>query len=76
MARPPETMIRAEVSSGRSDFDNSSPTKDDTPGSAAGAASSIGAVAPPSPVGWKVEMRTVMTLIFSFERTVCSALPA
>ena len=38
MARPPEMMILAEVSSGRSDFDSSSPTKDEMPGSAAAAA--------------------------------------
>ena len=36
-------MIFAEVSSGRSDFDSSSPTNDEMPGSAAAAASSIGA---------------------------------
>ena len=36
MARPPEMMILAEVSSGRSDFDNSSPTNAESPGSAAG----------------------------------------
>ena len=68
-------MIFAEVSSGRSDFDSSSPTKLETPGSAAAAASSIGAV-PPAPVAWKVEVRTVITLVLSFERTVCIALPA
>ena len=45
------------------------------PGSAAAAASSIGAE-PPSPVAWKVEVRTVMTLVLSFARTVCTALPA
>ena len=35
-------MIFAEVSSGRSDFDNSSPANDDSPGSAAAAAASTG----------------------------------
>ena len=45
MARPPEMMIFAEVSSGRSDFDSSSPTKADTPGSAAAeAAQAFGAM--------------------------------
>ena len=69
-------MIFAEVSSGRSDFDSSSPTKVETPGSAATAASSIGAEPPPAPAAWKVEVRTVITLVLSFERTVCTALPA
>src|SRR5438045_802238 len=44
MARPPETMIFAEVSSGRSLFATSSPTKDERPGSAAAAAFSTGAL--------------------------------
>ena len=62
-------MIFAEVSSGRSDFDNSSPTKDDTPGSAAGVAASIGAE-PPSGAAAKEAVRTVMTLILSCDFTV------
>src|ERR1700735_4018988 len=62
IARPPEMMILADVSSGRSDLDNSSPTQPDTPGSAAAAAASIGAD-PPSPVAWKAAVRTVMTFL-------------
>ena len=68
-------MILAEVSSGRSDFDSSSPTKIERPGSAAGATFSIGAE-PPSPVAWKVEVRTVITFFASVDCTVCIALPA
>ena len=54
--------MRAEVSSGRSDFDSSSPTNEEMPGSAGAVAASIGAL-PPSPAAGKVEVRTVMTLI-------------
>ncbi len=68
-------MTRAEVNSGRSFFDSSSPTKAEMPGSAGGVTVSIDA-APPSPAAWKVDVRTVMTLILSLERTVCTALPA
>ena len=46
------------------------------PGSAAALASSIGAVALPAPVAWKVEVRTVMTFLVSFDFTVWIALPA
>jgi hypothetical protein len=69
-------MILAEVSSGRSDFDNSSPTKPDRPGSAAAATASIGADEAPGPVAWNVAVRTVITRFFSVERTVWMALPA
>src|SRR6185437_3064513 len=75
MARPPEMMILAEVSSGRSDADNSSPTKDDSAGSLAAAAFSIGAE-PPCPAAGKVEVRTVMTFLASDDFTVWMALPA
>ena len=75
MARPPEMMILAEVSSGRSLFDSSSPTKDEMPGSAAAATFSTGAE-PPSPAAWKAEVRTVMTFLASFDFTVWIALPA
>ena len=68
-------MILAEVSSGRSDFDSSSPTKLEMPGSAAAVAFST-AAEPPSPVAWKVEVRTVMTFFPSFDFTVWIALPA
>ncbi|MGY4297857.1 hypothetical protein ACVWXN_005952 [Bradyrhizobium sp. i1.4.4] len=75
MARPPETMILAEVSSGRSLFATSSPTKDDRPGSAAAATLSTDAL-PPSTAAAKVEVRTVMTFLASFDFTVWMALPA
>ena len=45
------------------------------PGSAAAAAFSTGAE-PPSPVAWKVEVRTVTTFVLSFDFTVWIALPA
>ena len=69
IARPPETMIFADVSSGRSLFATSSPTKLERPGSAAAAAFSIPAL-PPSPAAAKVEVRTVMTFLASFDFTV------
>src|SRR3954462_3046654 len=75
IARPPEMMILAEVSSGRSDLDSSSPTNDEMPGSAAAVAFSTDAE-PPSPVAWNVEVRTVMTFLASFDFTVWIALPA
>jgi hypothetical protein len=52
-------MIFAEVSSGRSDFASASPTKLDTPGSAAAATGSIGAVLLPALVAAKEAVRTV-----------------
>ena len=45
------------------------------PGSAAAVAFSTEAE-PPSPVAWKVEVRTVMTFFWSFDFTVWIALPA
>ena len=45
MARPPEMMILAEASSGRSDLASASPLKLEMPGSAAAGTVSIGAVA-------------------------------
>ena len=68
-------MILAEVSSGRSDFESSSPTKPERPGSAAAVTGSIGAE-PPAPVAWNAAVRTVITRFGSDERTVCTALPA
>ena len=68
-------MILAEVSSGRSDLDSSSPTKFESPGSAAAATFSTGAE-PPSPAALKAVVRTVMTFLASVERTVWIALPA
>ena len=68
-------MIFAEVSSGRSDLESSSPTKDERPGSAVALALST-AAEPSSPVAWNVEVRTVMTFLASFDFTVWMALPA
>ena len=68
-------MILAEVSSGRSDFDSSSPANCDRPGSGAPATVSIGAE-PPIPVGWNAAVRMVSTFLASVERTVWIALPA
>ena len=65
----------AEVSSGRSDFASSSPTKDEMPGPAAAVAFSTEAE-PPSPAAWKAEVRTVTTFFASFDFTVWIALPA
>ena len=68
-------MIFADVSSGRSLFATSSPTKLERPGSAAAVAFSTGAL-PPSPAAAKVEVRTVMTFLASLDFTVWIALPA
>ena len=59
-------MIRAEVSSGRSDLASASPTKDERPGSATEGIGSIGA-APPSPAAAKEAVRTVTTIFESVE---------
>jgi hypothetical protein len=68
--------MRAEVSSGRSDFDSSWPTKLARPVSPAAAAVSIAADPPVAAVASKAVGRTVMTLILSADCTVASALPA
>jgi hypothetical protein len=74
MPRPPEMMILAAVSSGRSDLDSSSPTKPEMPGGRR-RAGSIGAV-PPSPAAWKAAVRTVMTFLASASAPSAMALPA
>ncbi|CAM3643141.1 hypothetical protein PAYE108092_00005 [Paracoccus yeei] len=74
-ARPPETTRFALVSSGRSLSATSSATQDDSPGSAAAAASAIAAEPPPGAAS-KLAVRSVKTLVASFERTVWIALPA
>ena len=53
-------MIRAEVSSGRSDFAISSPSKDESPDRPPAATVSTGAE-PPSPAAANAAVRTVMT---------------
>src|SRR5262249_58631886 len=68
-ARPPEMIIFAEVSSGRSDFDSCSPTKDERAGSAAAVIISTLAD-PPASAAWKVDVRTVITFFASDDFTV------
>ena len=74
-ARPPEMMMRAEVSSGRSLSESRFSTKLDRPGSAAAATAST-AAEPPSPAAWKEAVRTVTTFLGSVDCTVWMALPA
>jgi hypothetical protein len=76
MARPPETTMRAAVSSGRSDFTTSAPTKELRPGSGAAATASMGALPPVAATGSKEAARTVITFFSSAVFTVASALPA
>ena len=73
--RPPETTILALVSSGRSEAATLSSTQDESPGSAAAGAVSIGAGAC-SPVAAKLAPRTVTTFFASEDCTVWTALPA
>ena len=73
--RPPETTIRAEVSSGRSEAATLSSTQAERPGSAAAGAVSIGQGAC-SPVAAKLAPRTVTTFFGSALCTVWMALPA
>lgn len=75
IARPPETTTRAAVSSGRSDFAISAPTKEDTPGSAAPAPPRSRPI-PSAATGSKEAARTVITFFASDDFTVASALPA
>jgi hypothetical protein len=62
-ARPPETMIFAAVSSGRSFFAISLPTKVDLPESATLVSLSMAAEPPVAAAGSKPVVRTVITLI-------------
>ena len=73
--RPPETTIRAEVRSGRSEAATVSSTQAEVPGSPAALAVSIGADAC-SPEAAKLALRTVTTLIASEDWTVWMAFPA
>ena len=73
--RPPEMMIRAEVSSGRSECASSSPLNVDSPGSSAALTLSTGAE-PPSGAAGNAAVRTVITFLASLTWTICSALPA
>ena len=73
--RPPEMTTRALVSSGRSDLVSSWPVTLDSPVS--GAAAIVSTVAlPPVPALSNAVVRTVRTLIGSFDCTVANALPA
>ena len=74
-ARPPEMMILAEVSSGRSLSDSLFSMKLDRPGLAAAATLST-AAEPPSGAAWKEAVRTVITFLGSLACTVWMALPA
>jgi len=74
-ARPPEMMILAEVSSGRSLSDSLFSTNDDRFGSAAAETSSTTAVLPWEANG-KEAVRTVTTRIGSVDCTVRIAFPA
>ncbi len=76
MPRPPDTTIPAEVSSGRSDFDNSDFSKQDRPASPTASICSIFAVPPLSATASKAVLRTVMIFSASPDRTVASAFPA
>ncbi|MNE30058.1 hypothetical protein D3C80_1235580 [compost metagenome] len=76
MPRPPETMIFAAVSSGRSDLASSSPTKADRPKSSAPASVSMAALPPSAATASKPVPRTVITLTAALDCTVAMALPA
>ena len=77
MARPPDTITLAEVSSGRSDLASASPPKRDSDVSVpARSSAATGASARPSGVTAKAAVRTVTTFTGSADRTVWMALPA
>ena len=73
--RPPETMILAAVSSGRSDFWISAFSKLERPTGAGTATVSMGAD-PLLPTAGNAVVRTVMTFFLSLVCTVWMALPA
>mgnify|MGYP001129901689 CR=1 FL=1 len=72
-ARPPETTIFAEPSSGRSEICASSETRRE---SVVSAGLSVMVVTPASEVGGKAEARTVTMRLASADCTVSMALPA
>ena len=76
MPRPPDTMTRALVNSGRSDLESSSPTNLETPASGAAGTGSIAALPPSAAAASNAVPRTVITLIGSGDCTVAIALPA
>ena len=75
-ARPPETMIFAAVSSGRSFLAISEPTKLDVPASACASMLSTAALPPSAAAASKPVVRTVSTFTASADCTVAMALPA
>jgi hypothetical protein len=75
-ARPPETMILAAVSSGRSSLAISLPTKALLPAAGTAAMASTAALPPLAGAASKPVPRTVMTLTASVLCTVAMALPA
>ena len=74
--RPPETTTRAAVSSGRSDFASSSPTKAERPASWALDTASTLAVPPWAGTGSKAVPRTDTTFLASPDCTVAMPFPA
>ena len=76
MPRPPEMMMRALVSSGRSDFDELRADKVRQPRGAGRRDRLDRALPPVASAGGKAVPRTVMTLTGSVDCTVASALPA
>ena len=76
MARPPETMILAAVSSGRSLLVISRPTKLEVPTSPTAVMLSMVALPPVAAAASKPVARTVMTFTLSLLCTVAIALPA
>ena len=77
MPRPPEITMRAVVSSGRSLLLSSSPAKTTLSVASPPASTvSIAAEPPSAAAGSKVVLRTVITLVSSFDWTVARALPA
>ena len=76
MPRPPETMILAPASSGRSDLATSRPMNAEMPASCVTAMFSTAAEPPVAATPSKPVVRTVMTLMASPDCTVASALPA
>ena len=75
-ARPPETMILAEVSSGRSFLAISDRKKLTLSLAATALSTSMAALPPEAAAGSKPVVRTVMTLVASRLCTVAMALPA
>ena len=76
MPRPPEMMIFAAVSSGRSLLESSEERYLDCGAALATLRVSMAAEPPCAATGSNAEARTVMTVVASADLTVASALPA